>query len=148
MVSFVTVNATLAEEPQFKNVTKRDGSSVEVCQLSIKSSNYIAGKKNLVYYNVTVWPGRADNMVKKLEKGSAILITGQLYLYTFTNSSGDEDSRLNINMHSIQFPVVNELKSKKRKLNNSSQMDDDNALSLISEDQVGNNNDEGNEEGN
>ena len=83
---------------------------MEVCQLSTKSSNYIAGKKNLAYYNVTVCPGRADNMVKKLEKESAILITGQLYLYTFTNSSGHEDSQLNINRHSIHFPVVNEVK--------------------------------------
>ena len=128
MVTFVTVNATLCEDPNFKDVTKRDGSRVEVCQLSIKSSNFIAGKKNYVYFNVTVWPGRADNLVKKLEKGSAILISGQLYLYTFTNSSGDEDSRLNINMHSIQFPVMNESKSKKRKLTNSSQAMDDNDM--------------------
>ena len=39
-------------------------------------------------------------------------------------------------MHSIQFPVVNEIKNKKRKLNNSSQMDDDNALSLFSKENV------------
>ena len=136
MVTFVNVNGILAEDPQFKNVTKNDGTQVEVCQLSIKSSNYIAGKKNMVYFNVTVWPGRADNLVKKLEKGSAILVTGQLYLYTFTNSSGDEDSRLNINMHSIQFPVVNEIKSKKRKLNNTQRLDD-NSLSLISEQNEG-----------
>lgn len=130
MVTFVTVNGTLNSDPAFKDVTKKDGTQVEICQLSIKSQNYVAGKKHFNHFNVTIWPGRADNLVKKLNKGSAILITGQLYLYSFTTANGDEDSRMNINMHSIQFPVMNEIGIKKRKLTNGPEIMDDNAFDL------------------
>ena len=134
MVTFVTVNVTLNSDPEFRTVTKKkDGTEIEVCQLSVKSQNFVSGKNHYNHFNVTVWPGRADKMVQKLKKKSAVLITGQLYLYTYTMANGDEDSRMNINMHSIMFPITNEREVKKRKVSNEPEIMDDNVIDLGNE---------------
>ena len=104
MVSYIQVNGRLTQEPVVKAVKTRKG-EVEVVEIAIASNNYIGGKNYTTFYNVTLWPGRAEKLRKDLIKGSAILVTGQFYQYSYTSKDGQEKTYNGINLHSICMPV-------------------------------------------
>lgn len=104
MVSLLTVQARLTQDPQIKEVKTKAGVK-EVYELSIASNNYIAKKSSVVYYNVTLWPGRAEILKKGLKKGSAVVISGQFYQNTYIDKHKNEKSVNCINLHSIMLPV-------------------------------------------
>eukprot|EP00834_Sanchytrium_tribonematis_P000666 NODE_12_length_54577_cov_0.384100.p31 type:complete len:103 gc:universal NODE_12_length_54577_cov_0.384100:50407-50099(-) len=60
---------------------------------------------HISFFNITLWPGRADGMKKLLRKGSVVIITGQYYQHQYVSKEGQEKQTNGINMHSIVFPV-------------------------------------------
>ena len=104
MVSYIHVQARLTQDPLVKEMKTRGGLK-EVYELSIASNNYIAKKNTVVFYNVTLWPGRAENLKKTLKKGSAVVITGQYYQNSYIDKHKNEKMVNCINMHSISLPV-------------------------------------------
>ena len=104
MVSYVQVQGRLTQDPQVKQVKTVSGMK-EVYELSLASNNYIAKKTSFVFYNVTLWPGRAERLKKSLTKGSAVVVTGQFYQNTYTDNHNNKKQKNCINLHSITLPV-------------------------------------------
>ena len=103
MVSYVHVQGRLTRDPEIKEVQTKTG-KVEVYERSIASNNYIAKKSTVVFYNVNLWPGRAEYLKKNLVKGSATVITGQFYQNTFVDKNKNEKTVNCINLHDINLP--------------------------------------------
>ena len=104
MVSYVHVQGRLTRDPEIKEVQTKTG-KVEVYERSIASNNYIAKKSTVVFYNVNLWPGRAEYLKKNLVKGSATVITGQFYQNTFVDKNKNEKTVNCINLHAIHLSV-------------------------------------------
>ena len=127
MVSYITVNGRSTADPQTKVVQTIKGEK-EVLELSIASNNYVSRAVHVVYYNVTLWPGRAEKLKKDLKKGSGILVTGQYYQSNYKDKSGNEKTSNHINLHSIQLPVCSH---SAEKIEQEDIMDDDDLLTTL-----------------
>ena len=104
MVSFIQVNGRLTCNPTIKIVKTAKGEK-EVTEISLASNNYIGNKNNVVYYNITLWPGRSDKMKPLLKKGSCVLVSGQFYQNFYKTKDLVDKVSNNINCHTICFPV-------------------------------------------
>lgn len=60
--------------------------------------------ENTVFVDVTVWGAQAENSAKYLNKGSKVLVEGELKMETWVDKeSGKNRSKLGVNGLSVQF---------------------------------------------
>ena len=45
---------------------------MEVYDLRVAVNSWVAGKDVVTFFNVTLWPGRFEGMLKLLEKGKSV----------------------------------------------------------------------------
>eukprot|EP00834_Sanchytrium_tribonematis_P008047 NODE_842_length_3576_cov_0.392867.p4 type:complete len:134 gc:universal NODE_842_length_3576_cov_0.392867:1007-606(-) len=125
----VNLNGRLGLPPKKATRKTRNG-PVEVLELRFVVNPFVSGKKYTNYYNATIWPGRFENIVSCLDVGSAIVVTGVLYCSEYTDKNGEKREAKNINILSMEFPVVDsdEMKEKRKKKKVEIQMDDNFAI--------------------
>ena len=81
---YVTVNGRLGFDPE-KVIRKTANGDTEVTELRIACKPFVGAVTHANFYNVTVWPGRFEGIVKTLVKGSAVVATGILYIVEYKN---------------------------------------------------------------
>ena len=114
---YVTVNGRLGFDPK-KVIRKTANGDTEVTELRIACNPFVGGVTHANFYNVTVWPGRFEGIVKKLVKGSAVVATGILYIVEYKDKNGNARTANNINLHHLGFPVADteEIYQKRKKI--------------------------------
>eukprot|EP00834_Sanchytrium_tribonematis_P008611 NODE_1070_length_2342_cov_0.531431.p2 type:complete len:147 gc:universal NODE_1070_length_2342_cov_0.531431:1809-1369(-) len=128
MVSFITINGRLTEDP-IEKIVKTIKGEKKVTELSIASNNYIGRKNHVSFYNVTLWEGRADRLKKTLKKGSCVVVNGQFYQTKYFSKDGQEKTANSVNLHSICLPVCEH----PAEMTEESEILDDNDLELSSD---------------
>ena len=118
---YVTLNGRLGFDPK-KVIRKTANGDTEVTEFCIACNPFVGGVTHANFYNVTVWPGRFEGIVKKLVKGSAVVATGILYIVEYKDKNGIARTANNINLHHLGFPVadteeiIKSVKTLKKKL--------------------------------
>ena len=73
---------------QTENVKKRSVSTkkgeMEAHDMSVAVNSFVGGRDILTFYNITLWPGRYDGMIKLLEKGKAAFLSSEFYMSSYS----------------------------------------------------------------
>ena len=135
-MTFVTLNGRLGFDPK-KVVRKTANGDVEVLELRVICNPFVGGVSYTNFFNVTVWPGRFENIVKNLGKGSAVMIIGVLYIVEYTDKNGNPRTANNVNLMSLSFPVADSeeaFKKRKKPVKKPGTFYDDNAAVVMEPD--------------
>lgn len=99
----VMITGNLTADPELRATS----SGVSVCELRI--ANNVSVKKEgqwgarVNYFQANVWGKLAENCVNFLNKGSAVAIDGKLEWQKWETKEGKTNSRVLINVDSIEF---------------------------------------------
>ena len=72
----ITIMGRITEDVRSRVVSTKSKGEITIHDLSVAVNSYVSGKDVLTFYNITLWPGRFDRMIKLLEKGEAVLLSG------------------------------------------------------------------------
>ena len=80
-------------------------SGQKVTTFSVATNSRRGGKDETVWWRVTVWGDRFDNMISYLKKGSAIIVIGELRPpEMFTDRNGQQRVGLEVTANNLYFP--------------------------------------------
>ena len=105
MVNLVVLAGNLCAAPDLKYIA----SGTAVCNLRLAVNNKYttaSGEKreSVLFIDVTAWGKQAESAAEYLEKGSKILVEGELRQREWTDTrSGDKRSKIEVQSRSIQF---------------------------------------------
>ena len=89
-----------------KVIRKTVNGDTEVVELRVATNPHVGSITYTNYYNITVWPGRFEGIIKKLGKGSAVHIFGVLYQVEYKDKNGKDRVANNVNLLLLTFPVA------------------------------------------
>lgn len=98
-----TINGNIGKQPVLSKLTRKDGSSVSVCNFSIASTDYKriiddAGNASFEQVGETAWVDccywgdKAETLIKNLQKGMPVIVSG-----TETLRKNEKDGQVYIN---------------------------------------------------
>ena len=105
MVNLVVLAGNLCAAPDLKYIA----SGTAVCNLRLAVNNkYTTAsgdkRESVLFIDVTAWGKQAESAAEYLEKGSKILVEGELRQREWTDTrSGDKRSKIEVQCRSIQF---------------------------------------------
>ena len=83
----ITVTGNVGNIPTFKNIPRKDGTTVPVCNFSLASSNYRrVGDDDFEQIGETAWlecsyfGDKAESLAKVLQKGMPLIVLGREHL--------------------------------------------------------------------
>ena len=77
-VATISIMGRVTEDVKQRTVNIK-GDEKQVYDLCVAVNNYIFKKEHISYFNMTIWPGRYENMMKYMEKGKSIYVSGEFY---------------------------------------------------------------------
>ena len=81
-------------------------SGVSVCRFSIAVSRDYAnaeGTRDVDFFNITVWRGRAENCGKYLKKGNKVAVVGSLQTRSYEDKDGIKRNVTDIVANEVEF---------------------------------------------
>ena len=81
-------------------------SGVSVCRFSIAVSRDYAnadGSRDVDFFNITVWRGRAENCGKYLKKGNKVAVVGSLQTRSYEDKDGIKRNVTDIVANEVEF---------------------------------------------
>ncbi|MBR1819347.1 MAG: single-stranded DNA-binding protein [Neisseriaceae bacterium] len=119
------ISGNVGNNPTFTNVTRKDGSSVPVCNFSLASSDYRrivddAGNVEFkqigetIWLDCRLWGNRAERLTKMLVKGMPVTVLARNIELHKTEKDGQTYSNLIIDVENVSVsllsPRVEEIK--------------------------------------
>lgn len=98
----LTIAGHLGSDPEVRHTT----GGLKVTTFNVAVNIRKQGKDETIWYRVTIWGDRFDKMVQYLKKGSAVIVSGDLYPSIWQDKTrGDQAPRLSLELtaDSIQF---------------------------------------------
>lgn len=89
----------LAASPEERATAK--GKRVVVLRLGVKSK--MGGKEETIWCKCNIWHDRFDKMLPYLEKGSSVIVGGELSLESYLSREGTPRSSLVVSVDSLKF---------------------------------------------
>ena len=78
-ISTISIMGRVANDVVSRTVKTKKG-ELNVYDLRVAVNSWVAGKDVVTFYNVTLWPSRFEGMLKMLQKGKALFISGEFYM--------------------------------------------------------------------
>ena len=101
-ISTISIMGRVANDVVSRTVKTKKG-ELNVYDLRVAVNSWVAGKDVVTFYNVTLWPGRFEGMLKMLEKGKAIFISGEFYMSSYTTENGSRANKLVVELGQLKF---------------------------------------------
>ena len=112
-IAVITIMGRVIEKPKLRVVKTKKG-DMEVFDLAVAVDSFVAGSAPAVtFYNMTLWPGRFDKIIPRLEPGKAVFISGEFHMAKYRTESGTSGSKLVIDINQLKYSMGD---SKKLKL--------------------------------
>ena len=96
----VTLVGRVTRDPEIKNVGKGKPISVATFSLAL---NDLRQDDYTHYFDCEVWGKQAETLCKYVQKGSELLVDGQLYQQRWKDKSGNQRSRIVVRVGRFVF---------------------------------------------
>ena len=101
-IATITIMGRVANDLVSRTVKTKKG-EMDVYDLRVAVNSWVAGKDVVTFYNVTLWPGRFEGMLKMLEKGKAVFLSGKFYMSSYTTENGSRTNKLIVELGQLKF---------------------------------------------
>lgn len=103
MSTNLTLSGRLGADPELKYTPqgKAVASFSMVTSKPVKQDDGSWEDIEKTWYRVTVWDQQAENVAESLRKGDAVLVTGRLFMETYTTRDGVEKQALKVTAYEI-----------------------------------------------
>ena len=98
----VILVGNLTRDPELSETPR----GVSVCRFSIAVSRDFAnadGSRDVDFFNITVWRGRAENCGKYLKKGNKVAVVGSLQTRSYEDKDGIKRNVTDIVANEVEF---------------------------------------------
>ena len=95
----IHVIGNIGKDPE----TRYTSDGKKVFHFTIASNIFRGGQKETVWFNVSCWNERYENVILQLKKGSLIYVSGELSIRKWKDHSGNEQTSLEINAKEVRF---------------------------------------------
>jgi len=103
-LNVVALSGNLTKDPELRQLP----SGTSVCQLRLAVNDRFKDsdgqwKDRAYYFDVTVWGGQGENAAKYLERGSGVIVQGQLRWREWEAQDGSKRQAVDINAREVVF---------------------------------------------
>lgn len=97
----LTIAGHLGTDPEVRHTA----GGLKVTTFSVAVNIRKQNKEETIWYRITIWGDRFDKMVQYLKKGSAVIVSGDLYPSIWNDKTKGDQPRLNLELtaDSISF---------------------------------------------
>ena len=111
------INGNVGNNPTFTNVSRKDGSTVPVCNFSLASSDYKrtvddAGNVKYdqlgetVWFDCRLWGAKAEKLTKMLQKGMPVVVLARSISLRKTEKDGQEYKNLVVDADDVLVSLL------------------------------------------
>lgn len=111
------INGNVGNNPTFTNVSRKDGSTVPVCNFSLASSDYKrtvddAGNVKYdqlgetVWFDCRLWGTKAEKLTKMLQKGMPVVVLARSISLRKTEKDGQEYKNLVVDADDVLVSLL------------------------------------------
>ena len=111
------ISGNVGNNPTFTNVSRKDGSSVPVCNFSLASSDYKrtvddAGHVKFdqigetVWFDCRLWGAKAEKLTKVLQKGMPVVVLSRSISLRKTEKDGQEYKNLVVDADDVLVSLL------------------------------------------
>lgn len=103
-VAIISIMGRVTEDVKCREVNTKKGPTT-VYDLSVAVNSWVAGKDVGTFYNITLWPGRFEGMLKLLQKGKSVFLSGEFYMSSYSNENGTRSHKLVVELGQLKFTL-------------------------------------------